>query len=256
MKARRILLSVIVFCVSVCVTAQTMHTLIFVNESEPQREVDRTADSRNMKKFFTAIAQSLDYSNNLRSHTGNEFTSTFVDWEIENLQVGNNDVVVFYYSGHGANYKKDKWPTLDFLDKAYWSSQILAKLNRKCEKAKLVLFITDCCNGFYDNGFTPVNSYNPTDENNVVKLFTGFRGKRKVIVTAAKPGQFSYSHKVYGAYFGMAFRSAVIENVSNDMINPTWEKVLKYASQLTFQYSGGKHEPQYSIEQSADPFDE
>ena len=34
MKARRILLSVIVFCVSVCVTAQTMHTLIFVNLSQ------------------------------------------------------------------------------------------------------------------------------------------------------------------------------------------------------------------------------
>lgn len=253
---KRIILSVIFACLTMSMMAQTMHTLIFVNEEEAKREVDRTADSRNMKKFFTTIAHHLDYTNNLHSHSGAEFTTTFIDREIENLHVGGNDVVVFYYSGHGANLKNDKWPTLDLLDKPYWSSRILAKLNKKCGNAKLILFITDCCNGYINNDFKPVQSYNPTDENNVAKLFTGFKGKKKIIVTAAKPGQFSYSHLILGAFFGMAFRQAVWDNTSNDVSNPTWEKVFQDASRMTLRYSGGKHEPQYSIEQSADPFEE
>lgn len=248
-------------CIAFAATAQTMHTLIFVNESEPGRQIDRTADSKNMKKFFTDIAQCLGYSNNLRSHTGVEFTTTYVDREINSLQVGNNDVVVFYYSGHGANLRNDKWPTLDFLDNGYWSSRILAKLNAKCAKAKLVLFITDCCNSHIDNGITPTHSYNPTDDNNVARLFTGFKGKKKVIVTAAKPGQSSISDTRYGAIFGISFRNAVKENTSNDAYNPTWEKVLQDAKHLTMTLSARygadcQHEPQYSIEQSADPFDE
>lgn len=253
---KKIMLSLVLACLSMSTVAQTMHTLIFVNEKEAGREVDRTADSQNMKRFFTDIAQCLDYTHDLRAHSGAEFTSAYIDREIENLNVGGNDVVVFYYSGHGANLKNDKWPTLDLLDQPYWSSRILAKLNKKCGNAKLVLFITDCCNGYLNNNYKPVQSYNPTDENNVAKLFTGFKGKKKVIVTAAKPGQFSYSHLTYGAYFGNAFRQAVKDNTSNDVSDPTWDKVLLDASRLTSRYSGGKHEPQYSIEQSADPFDD
>lgn len=252
-------------CAAFTATAQTMHTLIFVNESEPGRKVDRTADSKNMKAFFTNIAQYLGYTNNLHSHTGAEFTTTCVDREINSLQVGSNDVVVFYYSGHGANLRNDKWPTLDFLDNMYWSSRILAKLNTKCGNAKLLLFITDCCNSHIDNNITPIHSNNPIDDNNVAKLFTGFKGKKKVIVTAAKPGQSSISDLRYGAIFGISFRNAVKENTSNDVSNPTWEKVLQDATRLTMNLSARyknpdgsncQHEPQYSIEQSADPFDE
>ena len=253
---KKLIFTMMCVCLSVAATAQTMHTMIFVNESEPKREMDRTADSRNMQRFFTDIARNLNYRNNMHSHSGSEFTTAYIDREIENLSVGSNDVVVFYYSGHGANFKNDKWPTLDLLDKPYWSSRILAKLNAKCDKAKLVLFITDCCNSYINHMISPTSSFNPTDENNVAKLFTGFKGKKKVIVTAAKPGQASLSDLRYGALFGIAFRQAVKENTSNDVSNPTWDKVLSDARRITSSYSRGQHEPQYSIEQSADPFDE
>lgn len=258
---KKLALSFLLICLSFTVRAQTMHTLIFVNESEPGRQVDRTEDSKNMKAFFTDIAQCLGYRNDLRSHTGVEFTSTYVDREINSLQVSNNDVVVFYYSGHGANLRNDKWPTLDFLDQGYWSSRILAKMNARCANAKLVLFITDCCNSYPSNIIPPTHSHNPTDDNNVAKLFTGFKGKKKVIVTAAKPGQSSISDKRYGAIFGISFRKAIVDNISNDVTNPTWDKVLedarRYTMALSARYgSDCQHEPQYSIEQSADPFDE
>lgn len=255
---KKLILLFVIFCVTNVVSAQTMHTLIFVNESEPKREIDRTQDSKNMQRFFTEIARNLSYVNNMHNHTGAEFTTSYIDREIDNLNVGNNDVVVFYYSGHGANLRNDKWPTLDLLDKPYWSSRILAKLNAKCEKAKLVLFITDCCNSYINSGISPTSSFNPIDDNNVAKLFTGFQGKKKVIVTAAKPGTSSISDLRYGAWFGISLRQAIKENTSNDVSNPTWEKVMQDARRLTLNYTRGayQHEPQWSIEQSADPFDD
>ncbi len=252
---KKLLFTLLGVILSLSLTAQTMHTLIFVNESEPGRQVDRTADSRNMQGFFTDIANCLNYRNDMHTHSGSEFLTSYIDREIDNLRVGSNDIVVFYYSGHGANLRNDKWPTLDLLDKPYWSSRILARLNGKCDKAKLVLFITDCCNS-YINGRKPVSSYNPVDPRNVKKLFAGFKGKKKVIVTAAKPGQESISHKEYGAYFGICLRQAIKDNVSNDVSNPTWDKVLSDASKMTNYLTDMRHEPQYSIEQSADPFDD
>lgn len=255
---KKILLTFLGFCFSAILTAQTMHTMLFVNESEPKREIDRTQDSKNMQRFFSDIARNLNYRNSMHNHTGAEFTTAYIDREIDNLNVGRNDVVVFYYSGHGANLRNDKWPTLDLLDKPYWSSRILARLNTKCANAKLVLFITDCCNSYINSGITPTSSFNPVDDNNVVKLFTGFKGKKKVIITAAKPGQSSVSDLRYGAWFGISFRQAVKENTSNDSSNPTWEKVMQDARRLTLHYTRGdhQHEPQWSIEQSADPFDD
>lgn len=255
---KKIIFTILGICFSTILAAQTMHTMIFVNESEPGREIDRRADSRNMQRFFTEIAYCLNYRNNMHSHSGAEFTATCIDRDIENLNVGNNDVVVFYYSGHGANLRNDKWPTLDLLDKPYWSSRILAKLNAKCANAKLVLFITDCCNSYINSGIVPTSSLNPVDDNNVAKLFTGFKGKKKVIITAAKPGQSSISDPRYGAWFGISFRQAVKENTSNDSSNPTWEKVMQDARRLTLLNTRGdhQHEPQWSIEQSADPFDD
>lgn len=45
---KKLALSIFLICTALTTTAQTMHTLIFVNESEPGRQVDRTADSKNM----------------------------------------------------------------------------------------------------------------------------------------------------------------------------------------------------------------
>lgn len=105
---KRLILFFVAICLTTVISAQTMHTLIFVNESERGREIDRTQDSKNMQRFFTEIARNLSYRNNMHNHTGAEFTTAYINREIDNLNVGNNDVVVFYYSGHGANLRNDK----------------------------------------------------------------------------------------------------------------------------------------------------
>ena len=110
------------FVLSLSVQAQTLHALLFVNEKEVGRETDRKADMDNMKAFFRDIAAQLGYNYNLRDNSDTQFTAAEVDREIASLSVQKNDVVVFYYSGHGYNQGTDQWPTLNFKDKIIGSA--------------------------------------------------------------------------------------------------------------------------------------
>ena len=257
---KKILTLLTLFIVSLSLNAQTMHTIIFVNKQEntPEngdRTVDRTADFNNMKDFFSRIANAIGYTNNMRAHgLQQDFTSTMIDQEINRLNVNKNDIVVFYYSGHGANMNNDIWPTLDLIDKGYWQSDILRKLKGKCANAKLLMCIADCCNGVY-NGNARGTFDAGEDSNGLKKLFTGFPGKKIITLSASKKGQYSYSDLRYGALFGICLRQAVAEKTVNNS-SPTWDNVLDYAKQLTLRVTNNSQEPQYSIKVTADPFDD
>ena len=46
---------------------------------EQGRENDRTAELKQMTDFCTSIADALDFSHDLRFHSGSEFTSTMLE---------------------------------------------------------------------------------------------------------------------------------------------------------------------------------
>ena len=70
----------IVFCLILANVAcgQTMHSILFTNMEEQGRERDRTAELKQMMEFCTSIADALDFSHDLRCHSGSEFTSTML----------------------------------------------------------------------------------------------------------------------------------------------------------------------------------
>jgi hypothetical protein len=237
-------------------SAQTFHALIFVNEKESGREIDRIADMYNMKIFFREIANQIGYSYNLKSNSDNEFTANEVDREIINLNVQENDIVVFYYSGHGYNQGNDQWPTLDLKDKRYWVSDIMKKLNENTRKAKMVWLIADCCNNGLNNAQLPGYSFNPISSDNMKELFIRFSGRKTIIMSASREGQYSWSDLKQGALFGISLRSAIYSCADNSNNKPTWNSINQKARELTLKASGNKQEPQFKIIQSASAFED
>lgn len=233
------------------ITAQTLHALIFVNEKEVGREVDRQQDLNNMYSFWKEIASTLGYTFNYSINSDTKFTSTRANALIANLNVNNNDIVVFYYSGHGHNDETNIWPSLAFKDKSYGEMNIMKAIKKVNSRAKLTLCIADCCNKQARYRSNISNSY-ASSPNAIKKLFTGFKGKKSIIMSASKQGQFSWSDLRYGAYFGISLRQAIY-NVSYE--SATWDKVLDNARNLTYKYSENKQTPQFNISQSGDPFE-
>lgn len=251
----RTLLSIMASLIlTLSVSAQTFHALIFSNMKESsQRAADRTEEMNNMRSFCQYLASTLGYQQDIRCHSDNEFTSSQFLRDLESMSVSSEDVVMLFYNGHGCNWDDDDWPHMCFKDKQYWQTTAYEKLQEKCGNAKLLLCIACCCNmdsrgrsGYcveYDYSFDP---------NKARALFVGFSGKRKVVTSSSIRGQYSYSWTSgtrLGSIYGISQREAINEVLKHSStIEPSWDNVLALAQRKTLAYTDQKQRPQYKIQ--------
>ncbi len=252
------------------VEAQTMHVTLFINENEQpmppdyvDRRPDRRADMNNMYEFFKTIANTIGYRYSCTRNSDQLFTSDQVMREMRRLQqpgvVGPNDIVVFYYGGHGYNDLSNEWPTfalLDYNKKKCRQTDVKNELDKIPNKPKLVLCIAGCCNSIHypkGSGGTieplPIGS----DPVAIKKLFTGFSGNKSIMVSSSRQGQVSYSltgGPILGSIFGICLRRAIYRV---DMYSD-WNKVLEKARLETMDltkeptdFKDGQQQPQFEI---------
>lgn len=255
-----IIIGLFFLCSVTSICAQTMHTLIFANKEEKGRELDRTAEYNNMASFCREVATALGYKYNLRQHSGAEFTSAMAVQDINNLNVANGDIVIFYYDGHGCNWDDDEWPHMAFLDKQYWETTLYNQLKAKCKNAKLTICIAGCCNMDSEGAKVGKNRrYSIMDKSKLKTLFTGFSGNLYIKCSASKRGQYSYSctgGSNPGNVYAICLRNAIYDATSNaSESSPTWEAVMadaaKAAYNSTTNSSAGPQQPQHLLEASA-----
>lgn len=243
---KKIVLALLMSVFVLSINAQTFHSIILVNKEEPNRQVDRTADFNRMSAFFTQIAQTLGYKNNMLRYSGQAFRASNALQAIESLNVSAGDIVVFYYSGHGANWDDDEWPHMAFLDRQYSETSIYNKLREKFSNAKLILCISDCCNMDSEGQRREKRTYSGFDAALAKKLFTDFEGHRAYEISASIRGQYSWSNRQYGALFGIALREAITEALTGKT-QPNWVYVLERAKTLTLEITEEKQMPQYKM---------
>lgn len=256
----RIFIILISLLISCSAYSQTFHALIFSNMKEStQRAADRTEEMNNMKMFCQRLATTLGYKQDIRTHSDTEFTSTQFLQDISSMNVGENDVVIMFYNGHGCNWDDDDWPHMCFKDKQYWQTNAFEKLKEKCGKAKLLLCIGCCCNmdSRGRQGYSAEYDYN-FDPNRTRALFAGFDGKRRIITSSSIRGQYSYSWTSgsrLGSIYGISLREAINEILRpSSSIAPTWENAFMLAKKKTMSYTSshkeGPQTPQFKIEDS------
>lgn len=244
----------ITFCLILvnAANAQTMHSILFTNMEEKGREKDRTAELKQMTEFCSSIANALDFSHDLRRHSGSEFTSTMLEKEIASLNVQEGDVVLFYYAGHGCNWDDDDWPHMALLDKQYWETTAFSKLKDVSGKAKLLLCISSCCNMDSEGHKRDKQQYSALDKEKAKKLFLEFEGKKAIVASSSIRGQYTYSWSsgsMLGSIYTISLRKTINEALNGTTNTElTWDAIFEATKNQTLAYTNGKQLPQYKIE--------
>jgi len=155
---------------------------------------------------------------------GNEF----VRQAIKRLSVERDDVVIFYYSGHGVGDKDAKWPGLAVegvftpihrLLEMGWVKDILWE-----KQPRLLLVIVDACNNFGTIPTPPPipHSGRKTLSSIYPQLFLQYQGY--LLASSSKRGEYSIGGLGGGAFTNRFLRELEIERASTQP--PQWENIV------------------------------
>lgn len=188
------------------VNAQTIHWLTFIDTTDPNvGKIDVNGREVLYSHFVNIVNSAVrekGYKSNIQDIYGTELTPQKCKDIITNLNVSSNDVVIFYYIGHGTHgdVGGDVWPLM-FMAQDNPNKLIPLKWvhdQLKAKGAKLTATIGMCCNVYQPIKRTSTPSFsvnygniylNDTEKESIQKMFLEHKGD--FLLSSASPGQSS-----------------------------------------------------------------
>ena len=223
------------------VSAQsTLHAIIVVKTEDAAKEFPsdpKPAWKLSMQKIEEEIARVDVYTDlRIQKHyfVGDQFDKKTLLRKINALQIKEDDVIWFYYAGHGYGDAYCKYPNMvvsrkkdENGNKLYISSDEPHVSLSSCDiqdvllrkKARLTINLYETCNYFTkdrkgDGGFVINNAV----EENYKVLFEEARGY--IFITASKNGQYAGWNTEVGGYFTHWFLERLHYYLRQDQIEP------------------------------------
>lgn len=209
---------------------------------------------------FSAAAKSIGYDYQTSILSGEAFQKANLETQLSQLTVNDQDIIVFYYFGHGFRYTNHatRFPScfvgkngIDHPDKAaYALTDIYQSLVEK--KARLTLVFAECCNN--EIGIpAPIDSYvasrpmsvNFASKDRYKSLFLGNRGS--ILLASSDQGQASWATST-GGYFLDSFMDAFQYQVNTNNTKPvSWNSLLEDTKLRVKKVAGSKNRVQEPI---------
>jgi hypothetical protein len=215
--------------------AADLHFLIFAETLDP--DIGTVADLDNATDWSHTIAQHTGLSLQAHNVTGYDLTTANARNVLHALSPDSDDVVYFFYTGHGANSGNSQWPTFTFVTSTgapdLTFDEVVSILQPKAQR--LLIVMADCCNAPIDSGgrFTP--PFEPSGQSalttsNFQRLFLQFRGT--IMASASAAGQYSLGDTATGGLFVNTYMEEFLELAAGTP-DLTWQTVLSQASTAT-----------------------
>ncbi len=228
----------------------TLHLVIVANTAisdiGPSCEFDKKRVISEMESVSDALGMTLKQY----IVDGKDLSKENVTNTLNGLSPATNDVVMFFYTGHGFRWSNqtDQYSNMDFRYNPYTQistetcmtvtevSNIIAS-----KGARLNISLADCCNS--DIGvnakssekFLASRSDPNYDEKKLATLF--LKAKGTILSCAASPGEVSWCNESDGGFFMFSFFQAFHEEVGYLSNEPTWDDIMsntkKYAAYKT-----------------------
>lgn len=228
----------------------TIHLVIVANTAIPDIGASCDFDKKRMLNEMEAISDALGMEMKKYIVEGKDLSKANVENTLYSLSPGANDVVFFFYSGHGFRWSNqtDQYSNMDFRYNPYtqMSTETCMTLSEVSDiiaskGARLNISLADCCNSDIGSNamssekFLASRSDPNYDEKKLARLFLNSRGTIKSC--AASPGEVSWCNESDGGFFMFSFFQALHEEVGYLSDEARWDDILnnakKYAAYKT-----------------------
>ena len=230
--------------------AQTMHGIIVANIDDPSIGESCLKDSYTMEVEMMAIAAACGYEANVVTISGDDYSYSNVEKAVQRLKVGSNDMVFFYYTGHGGRAVDDKsrYPQMA-LGHTDREMMPLYKVDEwiASKSPKFRIVMADCCNSFVagmsakDLMLSEETRIKGSAEKNYKSLFGSVSGN--VLVCSSSVGEPSAALTEGGA-FTLSFLKE-LSSMVNGNTQPDWNRLMESTKSRTTRV--GKHTPLYEV---------
>ena len=225
----------------------TLHAIILADTNDTSIGKSAEVDLQKMGGWVESISGHTGLKTRKYYLSGNNFTYHNITTTLNELSIMGNDVVIFYYAGHGKNPEtKTRWPSMSIEENFLDFKSVVNTLESK--NPRLFLAFADTCNGFSNDRFyfsqprTSARGMERTE--NYRQLFLNAQGY--VIASGAKPGQLSWSNSKDGGFFTNQF----LWNLETELASrskPSWTAIIKRTKRPINVPSGDLQEPQYKV---------
>lgn len=206
MSMKKFFLAIVLSLGCLLIQAQTIHWITFVDTADPNvGEIDINTHKILYSRWVNIINAALapmGYNSDVQDFYGSRTSPENCKKAINGLNCQPQDIVLFYYVGHGARsqYDKSMFPQMCLAqgDESKFIPVEWVHEQLKTKKARLTVTIGMCCNSY--STITPKDSptfgvnygntyMNEAEVRNIQNLF--LQNKGDIIVTSSKPGQTS-----------------------------------------------------------------
>lgn len=226
----------------------TLHLVLVANTEDNTIGTTCVVDKDATYKMFSEVAEFLGIQFKPAVIAGKDFSKVNVDKAVSAVQPGADDIVVFYYSGHGFNDVNEgyQFPYMDLRDKSFQRfggayalnvETIFQKLKSKGGRLNLVL--SDCCNNDPASGqiMSGVGATTRTSSigwsmENCQALFMN-KKRTSLLMTAAVKGQLSAGNPANGGLFTFSFRESLEKALGPFSRKPDWNSLMTDARTQT-----------------------
>ncbi len=248
----------ILFLLSLITQAQTpvFHSLLFLDTDDVSLENSIRITEARITGFVEKISKHAEMKSKVTLVKGQNLSVEMLDSTLNQIEVGDKDIVFFYFAGHGWNNSESEFPMLRMggegitEENSRGLQNIYSRLLEK--KARMTLVFAEACNGSksFKQKITPGGEadhiiYNMSS-NKVRQLFR--QTKANIIMSSSQRGQLSYSDN-FGGFFTNTFCKTFEKMTAREFLeDASWNDILSEIQEGTRELSKDRQNPIVSLE--------
>jgi len=229
-------------------TKPVLYLIAVINSKDEDISVNCIEDGKKVSSYFKRLTTSLEIRFVEKKLTGNDFNVTAVKAAIKNIHPGKDDIVVFYYSGHGFRWKGDIGFPFPQMGLYYgkppsWDHMAAFSLNIEdiyseiqAKGARLNLVMSDCCNTIVNRRRLEIKDtaksqvgpgYYDISKRAAMALF--LQTQASLLISAAEKGQASICSNSYNSFFTTSMINSIRMGLKTSGANPQWMDIVRKA---------------------------